>query len=129
MNTKHQSIRIFTKKIENNSDFEETFNSQKTVSYTPHVIDTNSNMNIIYQNTTKKIQQPETNLDNPTPIRDPKNINFQSPNLENYFKLIAGAESKFFSQKKSPNTIPDPDRPIYAKCDNSNFGIGAALLQ
>ena len=28
-----------------------------------------------------------------------------------------------------PNTIPDPDQPLYAMCDASHFGIGAALLQ
>ena len=27
------------------------------------------------------------------------------------------------------NTIPGPNQPIYAMCDTSNFGIGAALLQ
>ena len=27
------------------------------------------------------------------------------------------------------NTFPDPDQPLYAMCDASNFGIGAALLQ
>ena len=27
------------------------------------------------------------------------------------------------------NTIPDPDQLFYARCDDSNFGIGAALLQ
>ena len=27
------------------------------------------------------------------------------------------------------NKIPDPNQPIYAMCDASNFGIGAALLQ
>ena len=27
------------------------------------------------------------------------------------------------------NTISDPNQPFYAKCDASNFGIGAALLQ
>ena len=27
------------------------------------------------------------------------------------------------------NTIPDPDQPIDAICDDSNFSIGAAFLQ
>ena len=27
------------------------------------------------------------------------------------------------------NTIPDPNQPFYAKCDASNFSIGAALIQ
>ena len=26
-------------------------------------------------------------------------------------------------------TLPDPDQPFYARCDASNFGISAALLQ
>ena len=37
-------------------------------------------------------------------------------------------EIKTFLTEKILNTIPDPDQPFYAMCD-SNFGIGAALLQ
>ena len=41
---------------------------------------------------------------------------------------------KQFEEIKTPlteqisNTISDPDQPIYAICDTSNFGIGAAFL-
>ena len=31
--------------------------------------------------------------------------------------------------EKISNTIQDPNQPFYARCDASNFGIGAALLQ
>ena len=35
---------------------------------------------------------------------------------------------KLFTEQIS-NKIPDPNQPLYAMCDASNFGIGAALLQ
>ena len=38
-------------------------------------------------------------------------------------------EIKTLLTEQISNTIPDPDQPIYAMCDASNFGIGAALLQ
>ena len=34
---------------------------QNIVNYTPHVIDNNSNMNHVYQNTTIKLQPPKNN--------------------------------------------------------------------
>ena len=38
-------------------------------------------------------------------------------------------EIKKLLTEQISNTIPDPNRPFYAMCDASNFGIGAALLQ
>ena len=38
-------------------------------------------------------------------------------------------EIKKFLTEQISNTIPDPNQPFYARCDVSNFGIGAALLQ
>ena len=38
-------------------------------------------------------------------------------------------EKKTHLTKQISNTIPDPDKPFYVKCDASNFGIGAALFK
>ena len=53
---------------------------------------------------------------------------------QNNFELTTEHQTQFEEIKtllteSVSNTIPDPDQPIYAKCDASNFGIGAALLQ
>ena len=38
-------------------------------------------------------------------------------------------EIKTLLTEQLSNTIPDPDQPLIAMCDASNFGIGAAFLQ
>ena len=38
-------------------------------------------------------------------------------------------EIKIFLIELLSNTIPNPDQPLYAICDASNFGIGASLLK
>ena len=38
-------------------------------------------------------------------------------------------EIKTLLTEQLSNTIPDQDQPFFAKCDASNFGNGAALLQ
>ena len=50
-------------------------------------------------------------------MNGPLNIKLDSKKLK---KLLTEQISK---------TIPDPNKPFYAICDASNFGIGAALLQ
>ena len=53
---------------------------------------------------------------------------------QNNFEWTTEHQKRFEEIKKLlteqiSNTIPDPNQPFYAKCDASNFGIGAALLQ
>ena len=53
---------------------------------------------------------------------------------QNTFEWTTEHQTRFDEIKKLPteqisNIIPDPNRPFYAMCDASNFGIGAALLQ
>ena len=53
---------------------------------------------------------------------------------QNNFEWTTEHKTRFEDIKKLlieqiSNTIPDPNQPFYAKCDASNFGIGAALLQ
>ena len=56
-------------------------------------------------------------------LRQQKNIEWTTEH-QTRFKEI----KKMLTEEIS-NTIPDPNQPFYAKCDASNFGIGAALLQ
>ena len=48
--------------------------------------------------------------------------------MENINQTRFGENKKLLTKQIS-NTIPDADQPIYAMCDASNFGIGAATLQ
>ena len=53
---------------------------------------------------------------------------------QNSFKWTTKHQTRFkeiksFLTEQFSNTIPDPDQPFYARCDASNFGIGAALLK
>ena len=53
---------------------------------------------------------------------------------QNNFEWTTEHQTRFKKIKKlltkqTSNTIPDPNQPLYAMCDASNFGIGAALLQ
>ena len=38
-------------------------------------------------------------------------------------------EIKTILTEQISNTIPDPDQPVFAMCNATNFEIGAALLQ
>ena len=44
-------------------------------------------------------------------------------------KQFENLKIKTLHTKQLSNTIPHPDQPFYAMCVDSNFGIGAALLQ
>ena len=53
---------------------------------------------------------------------------------QNNFEWTTEHQTRFEEIKKLlteqiSSTIPDPNQPFYARCDASNFGIGAALLQ
>ena len=53
---------------------------------------------------------------------------------QNNFEWTTEHQTRFDEIKKLlteqiSNTIPDPNQPLYAICDASTFGIGAALLQ
>ena len=53
---------------------------------------------------------------------------------QNSFEWTTELQKRFEEKKtlltdKISNTIPDPGQQFYAMCDDSNFGIGAAVLQ
>ena len=56
------------------------------------------------------------------------------PGQKNIFEWTTEHQTRFEENKKLlteqiSNTIPDPNQPLYAMRDASNFGLGAALLQ
>ena len=53
---------------------------------------------------------------------------------QNIFEWTTEHQTRFEEIKKLlteqiSNAIPDPNKPFYAMCDASKFGVGAALLQ
>ena len=77
-----------------NSSLEELSNSQNTAYCIPRVIDNNSNLNKLYQNTINNIQQPKEKVWTiQLLLESPKIKNFQSPDLEIGFLIYSGAES------------------------------------
>ena len=78
----------------NSPNPEEPDNTQDITKWTPHIFETNPNMNHIYQKTTNKLSPPKKNLDNHFFLESPKNKNLQPPDLQIDFLIDNDAESK-----------------------------------
>ena len=93
-NTKHQSYRTFIRRMQALQNLEKTNDSQIHTDYTPQVIQNSSSTNSIYQNTTNQLQLTKEKIWTvPLFLENPKNKDFQSPDLEIDFSIHSGAES------------------------------------
>ena len=75
-----------------NTDPQEQRNSQENTNHTPHIIENNSSMNNIYQNTKNKISPPQKKLDNSTRFGKFRKQIFSTADLEIDFLINFGAE-------------------------------------